>query len=70
MENVNAIDKKFKKDKLKFEQIKNENLVCKDCAFKYDDTDMPCNTSQCEVFEVKPDEVLDGEDCNEYKKER
>lgn len=69
MANKNALDEKFKKDKLEFAQIKNENLVCKDCRNKYDDTDMPCNTSKCEIFEIKPDEVLDGGDCNEYNKE-
>ena len=69
MTNKNTLDEKFKKDKLTFTQIKNENLVCKDCRNKYDDTDMPCNTSKCEIFEIKPDEVLDGGDCDEYSKE-
>lgn len=63
----NSIDEKFKKDKLKVTQIKNENLVCEDCRKKYDDTNMPCNTSKCEAFDVKPDKVLDGGDCEEYE---
>lgn len=67
MKNMNALDEKFKKDNLKFNQIKNENLVCKDCIFRLDDTDIPCNTSMCKMFEVKPDEVLDGGECIEYK---
>lgn len=69
MANKNTLDEKFKKDKLQFVQIKNENLVCKDCRKKYDDTDMPCNTSKCEAYIIKPDTVLDGGDCNEYEKE-
>lgn len=64
---LNALDEKFKNDKLKFEQIKNQDLVCKDCRKKYDDTNMPCNTSKCEAFDVKPNEVLDGGDCIEFE---
>lgn len=67
---MNPLDEKFKRDKLKFNQIKNEDLVCKDCIKKYDDTNMPCNTSQCEAFAIKPLRVLNGGDCIEYKKEK
>lgn len=66
---VNPLDNKFKNDILKFEPIKNKNMVCKDCIKRYDDTDLPCNTSKCEAFQIKPDEVLDGRDCIEYEKE-
>lgn len=64
---LNTLDEKFKNDELKFTQIKNDDLVCKDCRKKYDDTSMPCNTSKCEAFNVKPNEVLDGGDCIEYE---
>jgi hypothetical protein len=64
---LNPLDEKFKKDELKFKQITNKDLICKDCKKKYDDTNMPCNTSKCEAFNVKPDEVLDGGDCIEYE---
>lgn len=67
---MNSLDEKFKKDQLKFTPIKNKDLVCKDCMKKYDDTELPCNTSKCEVFDLKPSNVLDGGDCNEYEKER
>lgn len=67
---MNALDEKFKKDVLKFEQIKNVDLVCETCRKKYDDTDMPCNTSKCEAYDVKPNEVLNGGDCDEYELER
>lgn len=66
---LNSLDEKFKNDELKFTQIKNENLVCKNCKKKYDDTLLPCNTSKCEAFMIKPSEVLDGGDCNEYDNE-
>lgn len=66
---LNSLDEKFKKDKVKFDLITNDDLVCKDCKSKYEDKDMPCNTSKCKKFEIKPDEVLDGGKCNEYEKD-
>ena len=68
--NLNSLDEKFQKDQLKVEQIKNKDLICKDCIKKYDDTELPCNTSKCEAFDVKPDEVLDGGDCIEYAEKK
>lgn len=67
---LNSLDEKFQKDKMKVKQIKNKDLICKDCIKKYDDTELPCNTSKCEAFDVKPDEVLDGGDCIEYEEEK
>lgn len=66
---LNPLDEKFRNDRLKFEPIKNNNLVCKDCKKRYDDTKLPCNTSKCETFKLKPSEVFDGGDCIEYEKE-
>lgn len=65
--NLNPLDEKFKKDKLKFNQIKNENLVCKDCKKRYDDKLIPGNTSKCEVYHRKLLTVLNGGDCDEYE---
>ena len=50
-------------------RITNDDLVCKDCAFKYDDVIKLGNTSICEKFDVKPAKVLLGGDCIEYDKE-
>ena len=63
----NTLDEKFKQDELKFVQIKNKNLVCRNCIKKYDDVEMPCNTSKCEAFDIKPSTVLDGGDCHEFE---
>ena len=35
---LNPLDEKFRNDRLIFEPIKNNNLVCKDCKKRYDDT--------------------------------
>ena len=59
---------KFKNDKLKFELIRNADLVCTDCLYKYDDTNMPCNVSKCEMYEEKPSTVIDGGNCDLYDK--
>lgn len=65
-----AIAKKFEKDELVFSRIKNEDLVCIDCENRYDDTEIPGNTSKCKVYKVKPGNVLDGDVCDEYSEER
>ena len=51
-------------------RITNNDLVCKDCAFRYDDSKKFGNTSECEMFEQKPNEVLLGGKCYEYKSEK
>lgn len=43
--------------------IRNSDLVCKNCIFKIDDSEIPGNTSKCEVYKSKPNKVLNGENC-------
>lgn len=50
-------------------RVTNDDLVCKDCLFKYDDSVKLGNTSKCEVYEAKPNEVLLGGECDEYVEE-
>lgn len=66
---LSSIDEKFKKDELKFGLITNDDLVCRDCRNRFKDEGMPCNTSKCAKYEVKPDKVFDGGECDEYIKE-
>ena len=49
--------------------IKNDDLVCKSCIHKLDDSVKLGNTSVCEVFELKPGKVLLGGDCDAYEYE-
>lgn len=67
--NISAINKKFQKDKLKFDLITNDDLVCKDCRNRFKDKEIPGNTSRCAKYKIKPDKVLDGGECIEYDKE-
>lgn len=46
--------------------IRNDDLVCKDCIYKYDDSERPGNTSKCEVYDDKPNDILGGGNCK-YK---
>lgn len=50
-------------------RITNNDLVCKDCKFAYDDTIKLGNTSECEKYDLKPNEVLLGGDCIEKEEE-
>lgn len=68
--NKNPLDKKFKNDRLKFGLIKNADLMCNDCMYRYDDSQVFGNTSRCEMYQdCKPSEVLDGNECWLYDKE-
>ena len=60
---MNPMNGKFENDELKMVRITNEDLVCKGCRNKFDDTNIPANTSKCEKYDLKPDEVLDGGKC-------
>lgn len=68
--NLSPIDQKFREDKLKLSLVTNNDLVCRDCTNRWDDAGLPCNTSKCEKYQdIKPNEVLDGGECDEYTKE-
>lgn len=50
-------------------RITNNDLDCKDCKFKRDDSYIFGNVSKCDVFPVmKPREVLKGSKCKYYDK--
>lgn len=69
-DSINDLDKKFKKDELVLDRLFNDQLTCRDCKFKYNDEELPCNTSKCEIFKQKPNEVLSGGECNEKIEEK
>lgn len=62
------------KDRIKSEsrttsRIINKDLICRDCAYRLDDTKVYRNTSQCKAYISKPNSVYLGKGCEEYKKE-
>lgn len=48
-------------------RITNNDLVCKNCMHVFDDTVKLGNTSTCDKFTVKPNQVLLGGDCDEFE---
>lgn len=62
------IDRKFKNEKMKCERLTNNELVCKNCLYALDDSKDTNNTYECKKFIEKPDKVLIGGECIEYKK--
>lgn len=51
-------------------QMSNNDMVCKDCLLRYDDSSSNRNTTRCEAYQtVKPYGVLAGGECDEYVKE-
>ena len=46
----------------------NQNLKCRDCLFRLDDSKILGNTSRCQEYPLKPNQVLKGGDCTKYKK--
>lgn len=62
------IYKRYESEQKAFMRITNDNLKCKDCLYKYDDTTIYGNTSKCSMFNHKPDKVILGGECNKYVK--
>lgn len=65
--NETNIKKRIVSEQQCMKRITNDDLVCKTCTHKYDDSVKLGNTSTCEVFDVKPGKVLLGGDCDEYE---
>lgn len=61
-------------DRIKSEQtltrITNNDMVCRNCLLRFDDTVIYGNTSKCEAYpKCKPTKVLIGGKCSEYIKQ-
>lgn len=61
--------KRIESEQTCMRRITNDDLVCKDCKFKYDDAVILGNTSKCAIYESKPNKVILGKECDEYMKE-
>lgn len=62
------VNKRYESEQKAFMRITNDNLKCKDCLYKYDDTTIYGNTSRCSMFNHKPDKVILGGECDKYVK--
>ncbi len=66
---MNDFEDRIKSETRSLIRITNQQLKCKDCIFRFDDSKILGNTSRCEQFPSKPNSVLLGKDCPKYKKE-
>ena len=60
--------KRIQSEQQAFGRITNEQLTCRDCTYRLDDSEIRGNTSKCEMYTSKPNQVLLGGDC-ELKQE-
>lgn len=60
--------KRIQSEQQAFGRITNEQLTCHNCAYRLDDTEICGNTSKCEMYTSKPNNVLLGGEC-ELKEE-
>lgn len=68
-ENKKELWERIKSEQMAIRRITNEDLKCKDCVRRFDDTEIYSNTSKCLAFKLKPSKVLGGGDCSKYSKE-
>ena len=62
-------EKRIESESRSVRAITNADLVCRDCIYRLDDSERLGNTSQCKRYISKPNQVLLGRDCEEYRKE-
>lgn len=51
-----------------FKRITNEDMVCKNCIYCWDDSKIYGNSTKCDCFPIaKPNHVVDGGRCPYHK---
>lgn len=68
MKRTNEENKRLLSEQMCMKRITNDDLVCKNCIHKFDDSEKYGNTSKCEVYDLKPAKVLTGGNCDEYER--
>ncbi len=63
-------EKRIESEQQCMKRITNNDLACKSCKYKFDDSVKFGNTSICEMYEIKPSKVLLGDECDEYSEEK
>lgn len=68
-EELNELEKRMMRENVKAVRITNNDLKCKDCKYRRDDSIIEGNTSRCDIYPVsKPNKVINGGDCSYYDK--
>lgn len=69
MAEKSELEKRMESEGLGASRITNNDLQCKDCKYKRDDSIILGNTSKCDIYPVsKPNKVIAGRNCNFYDK--
>lgn len=64
-----SIKKRIESEARATAPIKNKDLICKDCVYMLDDTEIARNVSQCKAYISKPNSVYLNKGCEKYEKE-
>ncbi len=68
-------EKRLRSEQESFTTIMNKDLQCKDCMFRWDDSENYLLTKCCDVYnvdgeeQVKPDGIYVGKPCEYYEPE-
>lgn len=64
-----GLKERIKSESRATRRITNNDLVCKDCVYKFDDSKKFGNTSRCQAFKWKPSNIVAGGNCPYRKTE-
>lgn len=63
------LERKWEDEKVTAKRVTNDSLICKNCIYRFDDSKFFGNTTKCEAYERKPNEVFTKKMCEKYQKE-
>jgi hypothetical protein len=63
MSKDSEFEKRIKSEQKATRPIRNSDLICKDCILRFDDSEILGNTSKCEMYDSKPNEIINGNGC-------
>lgn len=58
-----SLEKRIESEAKAIRRITNNDLICKDCIYKFDDSKKFGNTSKCQAYKWKPSSILLGGNC-------
>lgn len=62
------LKKRIESESRSISRTTNQDLMCRDCLFQWDDSKILGNTSRCQEYPLKPNQVLKGGSCTKYQK--
>ena len=56
--------KRIESESQSISRTTNQNLKCRDCLFRLDDSKILGNTSRCQEYHLKPNRLIKERECN------